>query len=57
MHLILSCTVVFLFLQSYFYNDDNFNFNYAQAKATAGNFKESEEVRQKGGKYTWMKML
>ena len=36
-----------LLLQSYFYNDDNFNFNYAQAKATAGNFKEAEEVRQK----------
>ena len=35
---------IFFFIQSYFYNDDNFNFNYAQAKATAGNFKESEEV-------------
>ncbi|XP_072035753.1 intraflagellar transport protein 56-like [Amphiura filiformis] len=31
-------------IKSYFYNDDNFNFNYAQAKATAGNFKESEEI-------------
>ncbi|XP_071814529.1 intraflagellar transport protein 56-like [Apostichopus japonicus] len=31
-------------IKSYFYNDDSFNFNYAQAKATAGNFKEAEEI-------------
>ncbi|XP_071489420.1 intraflagellar transport protein 56-like isoform X1 [Diadema antillarum] len=31
-------------IKSYFYNDDNFNFNYAQAKATAGNYKEAEEI-------------
>ncbi|XP_071963993.1 intraflagellar transport protein 56-like isoform X2 [Antedon mediterranea] len=31
-------------VKSYFYNDDSFNFNYAQAKATAGNFKEAEEI-------------
>ena len=41
----LSSHLYFLFyFQSYFYNDDNFNFNYAQAKATVGNYKESEEV-------------
>ncbi|XP_033630957.1 intraflagellar transport protein 56-like isoform X1 [Asterias rubens] len=31
-------------VKSYFYNDDRFNYNYAQAKATAGNFKEAEEI-------------
>ncbi|XP_033109208.1 intraflagellar transport protein 56-like [Anneissia japonica] len=31
-------------VKSYFYNDDSFNFNYAQAKATAGNYKEAEEI-------------
>ncbi|XP_022095489.1 intraflagellar transport protein 56-like isoform X4 [Acanthaster planci] len=31
-------------VKSYFYNDDRFNFNYAQAKATAGNYKEAEEI-------------
>lgn len=31
-------------IKSYFYNDDTFNFNYAQAKSTAGNFKEAEEI-------------
>ncbi|XP_056379757.1 intraflagellar transport protein 56 isoform X2 [Hyla sarda] len=31
-------------IKSYFYNDDTFNFNYAQAKASAGNYKEAEEV-------------
>ncbi|XP_038070437.1 intraflagellar transport protein 56-like isoform X2 [Patiria miniata] len=30
--------------QSYFYNDDRFNYNYAQAKATAGNYKEAQEI-------------
>ncbi|XP_040573268.1 LOW QUALITY PROTEIN: intraflagellar transport protein 56-like [Lepeophtheirus salmonis] len=31
-------------IKSYYYNDDTFNFNYAQAKASVGNFKESEEI-------------
>jgi len=30
--------------QSYFYNDDTFNYNYGQAKASAGDYKEAEEV-------------
>ncbi|XP_038070199.1 uncharacterized protein LOC119739350 isoform X2 [Patiria miniata] len=30
--------------ESYFNNDDRFNYNYAQAKATAGNYKEAEEI-------------
>ncbi|XP_038069778.1 intraflagellar transport protein 56-like isoform X1 [Patiria miniata] len=29
---------------SYFNNNDRFNHNYAQAKATAGSYKEAEEI-------------
>ncbi|XP_057310931.1 intraflagellar transport protein 56-like [Hydractinia symbiolongicarpus] len=36
--------IYFNSIKSYFYNDDSFNFNYGQAKASAGNYKEAEEV-------------
>jgi intraflagellar transport protein 56 len=37
----------FVFLQTYFYNDDAFNFNYGQAKAQEGKWIEAEEVKKK----------